>query len=53
MGYYAKEIILLLRTNITEYLSTKKIFNDETIEELAQSIKAYGIIHLSVEKNGQ
>ncbi|NLP27489.1 MAG: nucleoid occlusion protein [Clostridia bacterium] len=49
-----KEIIFITPEQILPNIyQPRKIFNDETIEELAQSIKAYGIIQpLSVRKMG-
>lgn len=49
-----KEIIFITPEQILPNIyQPRKVFNDETIEELAQSIKAYGIIQpLSVRKMG-
>lgn len=49
-----KEIIFITPDQILPNIyQPRKTFNDDTIEELAQSIKAYGIIQpLSVRKMG-
>ena len=53
-GLLCKEIIFITPDQILPNIyQPRKTFNDDTIEELAQSIKAYGIIQpLSVRKMG-